>query len=164
MIIHKRHYWKLIPPIIIMIIIFVHSSMDGDMSTLESDTLIRILGIPLTDTVVVVVRKCAHLTEYAVLGASMYLVTEDWQQAGTDRTDRTQEIKSRSLRYGPIWKAWLAASLYAVTDEIHQHFVPGRSAALVDILIDSIGCLLGVVIMRSILRWRASRHRVQEKD
>ena len=78
--VYKRHPWKLIPPIIIMIIIFVHSSMDGDMSTLESDTLIRILGIPLTDTVVVVVRKCAHLTEYAVLGASMYLVTEDFTE------------------------------------------------------------------------------------
>ena len=82
---NKRHPWKLIPAIIMMAGIFIHSSMNGDMSTLESDALIRILGIPLTDIAVVVVRKCAHLMEYAALGASMYLLTDD-AVSGLQRT------------------------------------------------------------------------------
>lgn len=39
--------------------------------------------------------------------------------------------------------AWLMASLYGCSDEIHQLFVPGRSADLLDLLADSAGALLG---------------------
>ena len=152
---NKRHPWKLIPAIIMMAGIFIHSSMNGDMSTLESDALIRILGLPLTDTMVVAVRKCAHLMEYAALGASMYLLTDDWQQA---RADRKQETRGRLSLDGPFGKAWFASALYAVMDEIHQHFVPGRSGEITDVLIDSIGCLIGVVIMSSILHRRDDFH------
>ena len=148
---HQRHHWKPIPAIAVMTLIFVHSSMNGDASTLESDTLIHILGIPLTDTVVIVVRKCAHLIEYIVLGASMYFVTEDWHQA-----KKNQNVESRITHalHGPLLKAWFAAVLYAITDEIHQCFVPGRSGEIADSLIDSIGGLIGVIVMCRILRRR----------
>ena len=125
------------------------------MSTLESDALIRILGLPLTDTAVVVVRKCAHLMEYAALGASMYLLTDNWQQA---RADRKTEMWSRLSLDGSFGKAWFASALYAVTDEIHQYFVPGRSGEITDVLIDSIGCLIGVMIMSIVLRRRDGFH------
>lgn len=39
--------------------------------------------------------------------------------------------------------AWLMASLYGCSDEIHQMFVPGRSADPLDLLADSAGALLG---------------------
>ena len=42
--------------------------------------------------------------------------------------------------------AWAAGTLYAVTDEIHQLFVPGRACAPLDMLIDSAGVAAGVII------------------
>ena len=150
---HTRHHWKLIPAIVMMTLIFIHSSMNGDESTLESDTLIHILGIPLTDTVVIVVRKCAHIIEYIVLGASIYFVTEDWYQAKKDQNQNAATRNANSL-HKSLWQAWFVAFLYAVTDEIHQCFVPGRSGEIADVIIDSIGCLIGVAIMYIVLRRR----------
>ena len=40
-----------------------------------------------------------------------------------------------------------AGALYAVSDEIHQIFVPGRSCQAFDVLIDSSGVLTGTIIM-----------------
>ncbi len=53
-------------------------------------------GLGTWDTVL---RKCAHMTEYAVLGALLL----------------------RAL--GASRSAFLAGVAYAVTDEVHQHFV-----------------------------------------
>jgi VanZ family protein len=39
--------------------------------------------------------------------------------------------------------AFLFASIYGITDEIHQSFVPGRYAAVGDVLADSCGALIG---------------------
>lgn len=41
--------------------------------------------------------------------------------------------------------AWGMAILYAITDEFHQSFVPGRSPRLTDVGIDSLGTLLGLL-------------------
>ncbi len=41
---------------------------------------------------------------------------------------------------------WAFASLYGVTDEIHQSFVPGRACQVRDMVIYSAGALIGVVI------------------
>ena len=108
---HMRQHWKLIPAIAMMTLIFIHSSMNGDASTLESDTLIHILGVPLTDTVVIVVRKCAHLIEYIVLGASMYFVTEDHSRKMQDQ-DRETKSRNANEMYGPFWKAWFPTGIW----------------------------------------------------
>ncbi len=75
-------------------------------------------------------RKSAHFYFYFVLGIFLIL----------------------SLRaYGLVgWKAysfaWILGTVFAVIDEIYQIFVPGRGGLLRDVLIDSIGVLLGVII------------------
>ena len=46
----------------------------------------------------------------------------------------------------------LIGFLYAVSDEIHQHFVPGRAMQARDVLIDTAGVLLGIWIARGIIR------------
>jgi VanZ family protein len=74
-------------------------------------------GLGTWDTVL---RKLAHIAEYAILGALIY----------------------RAVRNEPA--AVLLASAYAVTDEVHQAFVTGRHGSPVDWLIDSAGALLGV--------------------
>ena len=68
-----------------------------------------------------VLRKLAHLSEYAVLGA----------------------LLQRALSRSPL--AILIGALYATSDEIHQHFVRGRHAAWYDVVIDTVGVTIGVV-------------------
>ena len=67
-------------------------------------------------------RKTAHIAEYAILGA----------------------LLARAL--GRALPAFLLAVAYAAGDEFHQHFVPGRNGTVVDIGIDALGAALGVVL------------------
>jgi VanZ family protein len=83
-------------------------------------------GLGTWDTVL---RKCAHVTEYAVLG--LLLVRAVGREA----------------------PAFLLGAAYAITDEIHQHFVSGRHASPVDVAIDSTGVLLGILVCRAIRPW-----------
>jgi VanZ family protein len=71
-----------------------------------------------------VLRKVGHAAEFAVLGALLL----------------------RALR--DEWVALAAGIAYAVTDEVHQHFVPGRVGAPVDVAIDAVGVGLGVLLWR----------------
>jgi VanZ family protein len=75
-----------------------------------------------------VLRKLAHIAEYAVLGALVFRAT------------------SRAF------VAVALSSAYAVTDEIHQTFVTGRHGSPVDWLIDTLGVVVGVVLASRI--WR----------
>ena len=74
-----------------------------------------------------VLRKLAHATEYAVLGFLLLRALE------------------REL------PAVLAGVAYAVSDEIHQHFVRGRHGVWYDVVIDTVGVTIGVIV------WRRSR-------
>jgi VanZ family protein len=76
-------------------------------------------GLGVWDTVL---RKGAHITEYAVLGALLYRALE---------------------REAPALAAGIA---YAATDELHQHFVRGRHASPVDVAIDAVGVAVGMLI------------------
>ena len=78
------------------------------------------------------VRKGAHLFVYAVLA---FLLTRALKNG-------TQLRQSVSL----VAIAWLGSTMFAVLDEFHQFFVPSRSAAVGDVVIDSIGALLGAMI------------------
>ncbi len=78
------------------------------------------------------VRKCAHAAEYMLL-AFLALGTF----CGTDR-------------WG-LW-AFLTASVYAVTDEVHQTFVPGRSGKVLDVINDSLAAGVGILLVLGLLR------------
>src|SRR5688500_1187651 len=69
-----------------------------------------------------VLRKLAHAAEFALLGALLL----------------------RAL--GDARSALAAGVAYAISDEVHQHFVPGRLGSPLDVAIDSVGVLLGVVL------------------
>lgn len=73
-----------------------------------------------------VLRKLAHATEYAILAALLV----------------------RALGR-PGWAA-LAGLAYAISDEIHQSFVEGRQGSPLDVGIDTVGVLVGVMLAR---RW-----------
>ncbi|MDQ3067024.1 MAG: VanZ family protein [Actinomycetota bacterium] len=71
-----------------------------------------------------VLRKVAHAAEFAVLGALLL----------------------RALGDGRI--AFAAGAAYAISDELHQHFVPGRVGSPFDVAIDAAGVLAGIVLWR----------------
>lgn len=74
------------------------------------------------------VRKCAHASEYALLGALVLL---------TACTYAKMSPKT-------VAAAVIISVLYAASDEFHQRFVPGRSCQFTDVLIDSAGVMVGV--------------------
>src|SRR5512132_1203725 len=80
-------------------------------------------GLGAWDTVL---RKGAHITEYAILGALLYRA------------------------FGREAPALAAGIAYAATDELHQHFVSGRHASPADVAIDAVGVALGVLAWRRV--------------
>lgn len=78
------------------------------------------------------VRKTAHLTEYAVLGVLSFLSLKEISR------------KFEKQRLFQMSSALIFCLLYAVSDEIHQMFVPGRSPMIRDVMIDFCGSLVGV--------------------
>ena len=53
------------------------------------------------------------------------------------------------------WLALALAALYASSDEIHQHFVEGRHGAPLDVAIDTVGALAGILAWSALARRRA---------
>jgi VanZ family protein len=78
-----------------------------------------------------VLRKGAHITEYAILGALIY----------------------RAL--GREFPALLLGIAYAATDEVHQHFVSGRHSSPFDVAFDACGLALGLLVALSVQSQRA---------
>jgi hypothetical protein len=67
-------------------------------------------------------RKLAHAAEYAVLGA----------------------LLARATARGGL--AFVLGTLYAVSDEVHQEFVPGRMGSALDVVLDAVGVACGVLV------------------
>ena len=84
-----------------------------------------------------IVRKGAHFTAYAILGVLSFF---------SFITYKSIPFKFRI----PIILG--VCLLYSVSDEIHQHFVPGRSCELRDVCIDFCGSLLSVAILTLITK------------
>ena len=143
---------------LLMIIIFVHSAMPADVSSQESSFLEGIVAKLFqldADTASFVVRKCAHFLEYLALGMSMMFFADGLRRRGrddaaSDDTSDTYSGKYISLRR--ILLVFGCAVLYAVSDEVHQSFVPGRSCELRDMCIDAAGILVGIGVYLLILR------------
>jgi VanZ family protein len=81
-------------------------------------------------SVQLVVRKCAHLTEYAILAALLY-----------------RAFRQNQSRVGrALVMSFLIAAVYAALDEFHQSFVASRTGSPRDVIIDCLGALAGLVI------------------
>ena len=73
-------------------------------------------------------RKSAHIGLYFVLGLITYSIAVEYRWRAKQQ----------------IMYSWLFVIGYAVADEIHQLFVPGRSGEVRDVLIDSLAGLVGI--------------------
>lgn len=131
--------------IIWMAIIFMFSAQTGDSSSDLSGGFTRFLAGLFVDGFEYMdafaqenviesfsypIRKLAHFTEYLILGVLLF-----------------SAIKShgKSNRFATAISIFISF-LYAVSDEIHQYFVPDRACRFTDVMIDTSGAIAGAVI------------------
>lgn len=79
------------------------------------------------------IRKAAHFSIYALFGFCL------------------TGVFHHQRRVPAIPAAILSAALYAMTDELHQSFVPGRGPQITDVLLDTSGATLGALLMGLLL-------------
>jgi VanZ family protein len=101
-------------------------------------------------TILVVVRKCAHATEYAVLALLLWRALRS-----------LPSLRAKTLMV--FGAALLGCALFAASDEFHQTFVKSRTPSVRDVLLDVGGAFLGLLIGASFGRrhpkkFRATTH------
>lgn len=111
--------WSLALAWMIVIFMFSHQANSGTIT----EEYFGLMNVPI--------RKFGHIVEYMVL----YLLVK-WALDG---------IKPSASKLNTIYTLTVAI-LYAASDEWHQSFVPGRSASVRDVVIDSIGATSGVLV------------------
>ena len=117
-----------------MIIIFIMSSFNAEDSANQSNFIVNIISnifnIENVKLLSLIIRKLAHFTEYLILGT---LVINMFTKNNAKKT---------------YLLSILLCIIYAISDEIHQIFVPGRACQLKDILIDSVGSITGIYLFK----------------
>ena len=102
------------------------------------------------------VRKCAHFTEYAVLGITVNLYL--WMCYRMEMLSITLSI------WNFIIRAEIFCALYACSDEFHQYFVPGRSCKFFDVCVDSSGAFFGALLFWGIFHLREQRRERKRQE
>ena len=128
-------------------VIFKFSSANGEKSTGTSrSSLEKIITLfnknidkeRLDEIVIkydVVLRKFTHFSGYLVGGVLLYFMYF-----------YLNKLVNYKLKYIKMYSV-VTGSIYAMTDELHQHFVPGRSGEIKDVLLDSSGVITGVFLV-----------------
>ena len=133
-----------------MCFIFIMSSFGHNSSDAQSNLFVDFIAqnfphvrhglennLISLNTLIFLVRKTAHFTEYAILGALFYL--------------NFIQFPRLNRHFKKILLPIIFSFLYACTDEIHQIFVPGRSSQFRDILIDTLGASFGCLLIHTLL-------------
>ena len=121
-----------------MCFIFFMSHQPGNISSNQSELVLKIfrfIGIELNnyfgELATFIVRKAAHFSEYFILFLFSYNVFRYY-------------VKDKKYSIYLI----LFVVLYAISDEFHQYFIPGRGPAFRDVLIDTSGGIFAYIIMK----------------
>lgn len=133
--------WMLV--LIWMFVIFLFSSQKGQQSSHNNRFIVDMLkyvGVNL-DIILgskdnYIIRKLAHMTEYFILYQLVY-----------------NAIYERFRFSKTLVLSLVFTFLYACSDEYHQSFVPGRSPAFIDVLIDTVGGTIAFMY-RLVSNWR----------
>jgi len=153
--------------IAIMVMIFCFSMETADQSDRTSGKLTRqvvkviyreydqmepVRQKSVYDSVQHFVRKCAHFTEYLMLGFMIRLCLESWFG-----------IRIKKHRVLAVAGFGLGTA-YACTDEIHQLSIDGRSGQMTDVLVDGSGVLIGVTLGTLLIRALNGKKHGTDKD
>lgn len=145
-----KKYTKVILLILWMGLIFYFSAQPSQESTIQTNVIVDMIYKIYTNVFggkldfnafngvwFKPVRKIAHFSEFAMLGVLAYINIKDY------------------VKKNPIVISIIFSGIYAISDEIHQIYVPGRYCALVDMCIDVCGATFGILLIHLILvRWK----------
>lgn len=163
-IVEKNQICFVILTVMWMIIIFFYSSQPAiDSKEISSKYAIFVCEhlLPFYDDLSIneqitclqktdhIIRKIAHFAEYAILGFFVVGIFI------------SKETKGKKLAR-VIIISWLITALYATSDEFHQLFVPGRSGQVSDVIIDSSGALVGILLCYMVIKFFVRRGNVDE--
>ena len=119
-----------------MIFIFIMSNQPAEVSSQQSDLVVRLLAIVgidmdsyFGDLATFIIRKSAHMMEYFILFILWYRVLVLY----------VDNKKAKLYALGLVF-------LYASSDEFHQTFVPGRSGEFKDVMIDTCGGVISLIV------------------
>lgn len=115
--------------IVVMLSIFWFSHQDGRESARQSTYVKKQVNKVIGKKVRFNVRKNAHFFIYMALGMSLLLSRE--------KTGKREILEVVGF-----------IILYAISDEYHQSFVPGREASFRDVSIDTLGGISGVLAVK----------------
>lgn len=124
------------------------SDVSNELSSSLLDDIIRFFAVNADNDTIeflsVFIRKLAHFSEYALLGALTFLL----MRAGYNVKGK------RGVIMPPLF-----CLFYAVTDELHQLFVGGRSCQIADVIIDTLGAMSGVLFLLLICTFAERRRK-----
>ena len=141
--------------IINCMVIFNFSNKVADDSSKQSGRIVNFISqiIPtiknmpepdktnfMKETLTIIVRKTAHFSIYTLLG----LLSMNFML-----TFEEKELCKFDLR---CLIALVFCIFYAITDELHQYFIPGRSCELRDVCIDTLGAVLGILLVKIVTK------------
>lgn len=133
----------------VMVMIFCFSMENAEQSDQRSGVIAKILikiihpdyeqmepaqQKKVYDDTQLIVRKCAHFSEYTILGFMIRICLESWFG---DKKMRTWILPLTGIAAG---------ILYACTDEIHQLAIDGRYGTWTDVAVDGSGVVAGAVL------------------
>ena len=173
---NKKRTWLIVLRVILGLLILCNMAaifLLSHQGAAKSDNTSRKLGYAITDSigqpyqdktieqkqffqnkVLPAFRDFAHMAEFGCLSALIYLFLLTWRGA---------ILSKYFISMG-------CGVLYALSDEVHQYFVPGRTMELVDVALDSLGVLLftSVVLLAvyvfSIWQIKTTKHTISAPD
>lgn len=150
-----KKIFKLMLLILWMILIFCFSNQNADDSSkLSSGVIVRVANVfvkddltkdkknKLIDKYTFIIRKAAHFSVYLILGVLSINLLSSFD---------IKRIITFSI---------LLCFVYACTDEFHQLFVMGRSCEMRDVLIDTLGSFVGILIYNKIKLYILKRQKL----
>ena len=141
--------------IIWMIVIFYMSNQPASISSIHSGNTINIISkLPLIGNIMdyltsinigeFIVRKGAHMFSYCLLAILLFMSCYE------------EDINKASII------SFFTTFLYACSEEFHQLFIPGRSGEFRDVIIDSTGSIIGILLTTLMLKYKYNNKKVKK--
>lgn len=131
----SRRWLSWLPAVAVMVAIFVLSSQSG---------------LRVSDDVAVdkPFRVTGHLLAFATLAALLLIALS---------FGRRPRLRDAAIAFG-------LTVAYALSDELHQSFIPDRAGRLDDVVTDAVGALIGLTVAWATLTWSARRREQQAES
>lgn len=134
----ERQTGKLIAILSVLTLVgaaFFFSAQPASISKLQSNSILNIFRALGFDNISVhVIRKLAHFVLFATMGVTI-----------------TSALSFKFRSYKLFFLSYGLTTLMGIVDETHQMFIPGRGPQVTDVLIDSMGALLGITLIFTIM-------------